>query len=182
MKCPVCTSYHALQLLSMSDGLRLHQCPSCQGRWIRSDDYWRWRSSGEHPAASSVDPPQLADEGQPEIRFCPEDGYLLARFEVGAEPNFWIDQCRNCSGVWLDGGEWEHLVHEGLSDRLHLILSPQWQDEIRKARREETEQKQWLRQLGEEDLGRIAEIKEWLDGHPKRSQLYAYLRFHERAV
>lgn len=183
MKCPLCTGHKVLQLHETPRGLRLRQCSNCEGRWVRSDDYWRWRANVENQRQDppSDPPPELAQIGEPEVRFCPEDGYVLARFDVGPDQAFWIDQCRNCAGVWLDAGEWEHLVHAGLSDRLHLILSADWQDELRKAMRGDTERQQWLRQLGEADLARIAEIKEWLDDHPKRSQLYAYLRFHERA-
>ena len=66
--------------------------------------------------------PEATVPEEPELRFCPEDGYILARFHVGSSHPFMIDQCRNCSGVWLDGGEWEALQAGGLSNRMHLIL------------------------------------------------------------
>jgi Zn-finger nucleic acid-binding protein len=184
MKCPVCVEHHTLQLDAEPGQLRVRRCVGCGGRWIRSDDYWRWRAHQSPGAAGPpTQPVPSSGEGEkPGHRFCPEDGYLLARFLVGSPHEFSIDQCRNCSAVWLDSGEWEALQAAGLSDRLHLILSAEWQDDIRRAEREATERKQWLRQLGEEDLERISDFKAWIDGHPKRSELYAFLRFHERAV
>ena len=126
--------------------------------------------------------PTTSAPSEPGLRFCPEDGYVLARYEVGSPHAFLIDQCRNCAGVWCDPGEWEALSEGGLAEHLHLILSEEWQDELAAAGRAAAEGEQWLRQLGAEDLTRISEIKAWLDGHPKRSELYAFLRVHERAV
>jgi len=183
MKCPACGSDRNLQIATLSEGLRGRACPDCGGRWVRSEDYWRWRSQKPEIAVQPGRSPTTGGEPQPAApRFCPDDGYLLARFEVGPPHAFAIDQCRHCSGVWLDAGEWESLAAGGLADRLHLILSDEWQEELWAAERSAVEQRQWLRQLGEADLARITEVKEWLDHHPKRSQLYAFLRFHERAV
>ena len=106
----------------------------------------------------------------------------MERFEVGAPHAFLIDQCRHCSGVWLDAGEWEALCDGGLADRLHLILSEEWQDELHSARRDIEDGELWHRELGASDFQRISEIKKWMDAHPKRSELYAFLKFHEGAV
>jgi hypothetical protein len=35
-------------------------------------------------------------------------------------------------------------------------------------------------ELDDADRERITEMREWLDAHPQRSELYAFLRFHER--
>jgi len=29
--------------------------------------------------------------------------------------------------------------------------------------------------VGKDDLAKVKQIKQWLDGHPRRSELYAYL-------
>lgn len=180
MNCPSCDSSRTLQVETVSSGLRCRECPECHGRWLRSDDYWRWRSRDPEPGVSPTESP--SGEDGTGLRWCPEDGYLLARFHVGPPHGFSIEQCRTCSGVWFDRGEWEALLEGGLVLRLNHILSEEWQDELRAQRRASLEEEQWERQLGRESLQRIREIKEWLDSHPKRSELYAFLRFHERAV
>lgn len=189
MNCPTCPTHQTLRIQTLAEGLRVRECPACGGRWLRSDDYWRWRSRSSAPPGEpdGGDAPgsgaEHADEAEePKLRFCPEDGYLLARFQVGPPHGFLIDQCRNCSGIWLDSGEWEELSRGGLADRLHLVLSEEWQDEIRGARRGTREEESWRRRLGETDHARITEIKAWLDAHPRRSELYAFLRVHERTV
>jgi len=184
MKCPACSTDQTLQVSTAPEGLRTRRCPSCDGCWVRSQDYWRWMS--QRVAESSPAPVEsIPTSGAPRElghRFCPEDGYTLERFEVGAPHAFLIDQCGNCSGAWLDAGEWEALCEGGLADRLHLILSEEWQDQLQAARRDDGDGARWSRELGPADLARITEIKEWLDEHPKRGELYAFLRFHERAM
>ena len=182
MTCPACKSESELRLETVDGGLRVRECPTCEGRWVRSDDYWRWWSKVGEAAPSPHPTPEATVPEEPELRFCPEDGYILARFHVGSSHPFMIDQCRNCSGVWLDGGEWEALQAGGLSNRMHLILSEEWQDDLRKAQRESIEEEGWLRRLGEADLARIRDIREWMNSHPKRSELYAFLKVHERVV
>lgn len=184
MKCPSCAARPTLLLDASPSEPRLHYCPKCTGRWIRAADYWSWqaRAGLSRPDRNAAPTPVSGDVERTPLRFCPDDGYLLARFVVGGPHAFSIDQCRSCAGAWFDAGEWEALRDGGLATQLHLVLSDEWQDELRKAQRESNEREQWLRQLGAGDLKRIAEVKEWLDNHPKRSELYAYLRFHERAV
>ena len=181
MKCPRCPSRPTLRRTREPLELMSHECPDCHGRWLRSDSYWRWVAKGNAPDAAATElRPARADDARG-IRFCPEDGYVLAPYSVGDPLAFAVDQCRTCSGVWFDGGEWESLLEHGLAARLDDILSEDWQDELREAHDERRETEQWRRQLGD-DLDRIQEIKTWLDDHPKRSELYAFLRIHERVV
>ncbi|MEM7417464.1 MAG: zf-TFIIB domain-containing protein [Gemmatimonadota bacterium] len=161
-----------------SEGLRNKACGACGGRWVELSDYWRWRASGvETEGSVATTSIVLAEEAL--FRACPSDGYRLAQYDVGDPLAFSLDQCRNCGGVWFDGGEWESLIAHRLSDQLPLILSDEWQSRVQEAARRDLERKQWERQLGA-DLGRIEEIKSWLDEHPKRSELYAFLNVHGR--
>lgn len=183
MECPACETHQILRIRTLTEGIRTRECPSCEGRWIQSDDYWRWRSRSSETLAVEDDVASpVAEDDQPALRFCPADGYILARFRVGAPHRFSVEQCRNCSGIWLDRGEWEALRAGGLARRLHLVLSEEWQDEIRAAEQKVTEDERWRSRLGDADYDRISELKRWLDSHPRRSELYAFLRFHERAV
>lgn len=183
MDCPACSVRHTLRVVRAEDAPPIHRCPACGGTWLRSADYWRWRA--EHPR--NVPPPSpdeisLERSEEPELKSCPEDAYVLARFRVGPGDSFSIDQCRTCGGVWFDPGEWGLLEDEGLHLHLHHVLSEEWEEELKEVERRRDERERWIRQLGEENFERISEVKAWLDDHPKRSELYAFLRFHERAV
>lgn len=103
----------------------------------------------------------------------------MARYEVGDPLTFSLDQCRTCGGVWFDQGEWESLRAHGLTKEVPSILSDRWQERLHESERRDVERQQWQRQLGP-DLERMEEIKAWLDDHPKRSELYAFLSVHTR--
>ncbi len=174
----IASPFSALETASTPEGLRVRECPTCGGRWVRSDDYWRWRAHATEPWPTATDDAGFSTH-EPEptaFRFCPEDNYLLTRYQVGPPHSFSIDQCRSCSGIWLDAGEWEALMRGGLAIKLRSILSQAWQDEIRAAPSAESDEERWRGQLALADLERITEIKAWLDRHPKRNHLYAYLR------
>ena len=181
MNCPSCTPRRGLSPSASPDGARFHHCARCDGRWIRTADYWRWRaratlSEPDTRQAPSSMPAEIERSG---LRFCPDDGYLLTRFLVGSPHSFTIDQCRNCGGAWFDTGEWETLLDGGLATQLHRILSDEWQDRLHRVDRETQDPEPWVLEFDDADRRRILEIKEWLDGHPDGPELYAFLRFHE---
>jgi hypothetical protein len=86
----------------------------------------------------------------------------------------------SCEGVWLDADEWSALRAGEFHRHLHEIFTDEWQERIRKATDRERHEAQWQRQLGSADYRRIRHIKNWLEEHSKRSELYAYLGVHER--
>ncbi|HET7462145.1 MAG TPA: zf-TFIIB domain-containing protein [Longimicrobium sp.] len=178
MRCPVCKPALELQPQALESSLTVHGCPNCHGSWVRAADYWRWRA--EHtPSQPSAPPsgggarPEPADtEG---LKLCPDDGHILGRYRVGHGLGFAVDHCRNCDGVWLDANEWEALRQAGVHEHLPEVYSDEWQREVRAEDRREREQAQWTRQLGEADFARVREVRAWIDAHPHRSELYAFL-------
>ena len=179
MKCPACSSSIAPRLAMGKQGPSTIRCEHCGGTWLRAVDYWRW--AAEQPREASPDlPSSTVAEDHQGLRYCPDDGYVMARFRVTRHPGFYLDQCRTCSGVWLDQGEWEELAELGLQARLGEVLSEEWELALRKKEKEAHEAEMWERRLGGEDLERIREIKSWLADHPKRSELLAFLGVHRR--
>lgn len=181
MNCPSCTPRRTLSPGASPNGPRFHHCERCEGRWIRTADYWRWRARAtlSEPAVVAAPGSMPAEIERSGLRFCPDDGYLLTRFLVGAPHSFTIDQCLKCGGAWFDAGEWEALLGGGLATQLHRILSDEWQNRLHRVERGAEDPEPWVLELDEADRERIIEIKRWLEAHPQRSELYAFLRFHE---
>ena len=181
MRCPVCKPPQSLEPDSLEEGqLASRRCPNCNGHWIRTADFWKWRARRQNapelpaPEASTA-PPEPAG-----LRICPDCDYVLARYQVGRGLGFSVDRCRNCEGAWLDGGEWEALRSRNLHDDLPLIFDEAWQRSARRAMQEQATEDNFRRRLGDEDFQRAQEIREWLDPHPKRSELFAYLQMRHR--
>jgi Zn-finger nucleic acid-binding protein len=169
MDCPVCKPTQALVLAPLEGGnLTARRCPSCNGHWIRSTDFWRWRAiAGENlpetPApAGALTPPEAG------------------RYKVGHGVGFTVDRCRHCEGAWLDGGEWEALRLRNLHDDLPQIFDDAWQRAVKREVQELTSEESFRRRLGDETDQRAHETRAWLDAHPRRSELFAYLQLKQR--
>jgi Zn-finger nucleic acid-binding protein len=179
MRCPVCKPAPELQPQTPDASPTVHACPNCHGTWVRAADYWRWRAEHRADLAAAAPAPTAGARSEPAdtdgLKLCPEDGHILGRYRVGHGLGFAVDHCRNCDGVWLDANEWEALRQAGVHGSLTEIYSEEWQREVRAEDRREREQAQWIRQLGEADFARVREVREWLDAHPHRSELYAFL-------
>jgi Zn-finger nucleic acid-binding protein len=182
MHCPVCKPPRSLEPASLEEGrLTARRCPSCNGHWIRSADFWRWRAHLREPlpettaSGSSAAAPETGG-----LRLCPDCNHVLARYRVGHGVGFTIDHCRNCEGAWLDGGEWDALRVRNLHDDLPRIFDETWQHAVKRDVQEQTTEDSFRRRLGEADYQRARDFRDWLDPHPKRSELLAYLQLKHR--
>lgn len=180
MRCPTCSQRSDLVTTQLEPHLGAHTCTRCQGQWVRAAAYWKWRALGDgadHPVEGAVPCVEVAD--RPALLQCPECRHILGRYHVGARVPFTVDRCRNCEGAWFDAGEWAALRAGEFHLRLHEIFTDEWQKQVRDEQRKEREEEQWARQLGAADHRRLRHVKAWIDAHPKRSELYAYLGVHE---
>ena len=114
------------------------------------------------------------------LRRCPDCDYILARVRVGHGIPFTVDRCRHCEGAWLDGGEWDALKERRLHDDLYLIFDDAWQKSIRREEHVRVTEDSFRRRLGDEAYNRAREIRGWLDDHPARSEIFAYLQLRDR--
>ena len=181
MHCPVCQNSSPLAPEALEPHLTAWHCAGCGGHWIRLADYWRWRAQAK---VESRGTPEALDSGAPApdsdtdtfgIKRCPDCQYVLGRFIVGRNVPFALDRCRNCSGAWLDRDEWATLKRRGLHDDLHLIFSDEWQKGARLEEQRRVAEARLRRRFGSGDYARVREVKGWLDDHPKRSELLAFI-------
>lgn len=176
MHCPLCA--HELHPLELEPGLPAARCPRCTGHWLRLGDYANWRAAQPRdlPVVAGASPPAEVGPDGALLKQCPDCGQILTRFRVGHGVTFRLEQCRRCQGVWFDGSEWDILRARNLHDDLHVIFSDPWQHTLaaeRSLHRTEAQFEQWL---GVEGYERVREMKAWVDSHPYRTELLAYLQ------
>jgi Zn-finger nucleic acid-binding protein len=176
MKCPAC-KVPSLEQHSIEVDLPALACQRCGGIWISGAAYWKWIKDGSPAlptdAAIERSAPEVSDDGP--AKLCPLCGRLLIRFKVGHGTGFHVERCGECAGMWFDAREWEILRGLNLHRRLHLLCSDDGQAAIAREQRQAAYEEFLLEKLGVADLGEIKRVKAWIDQHPRRSELYAYL-------
>ena len=177
MHCPVCKNY-SLAADEPEEGLAAQSCSHCQGRWIASFQYWKWKdASGKSLPEKPADPSgELPVQDNKKAKLCPECGHFLRQYPVGHAMAFGLDRCGNCGGVWFDQNEWETLKSRNLHDDVHKIFSQIWQSQVRNEEYQQAMTAFYLKKFGEADYQKVLEIKEWIANHPHQAELRAFLQ------
>ncbi len=117
MNCPACD--HTLTPTDVG-GLTVDVCEGgCAGLWF--DNFELEKVDEAHESAGE---PLLDVEGDPSVRpdgdrrfDCPACGdFVMHRYFFSVEREIEVDECPNCAGVWLDGGELGALRRQFESD------------------------------------------------------------------
>lgn len=174
LKCPGC-SKPGLQRESLIESLSGQRCSSCRGLWIVAKDYWSWLNGRGNSPAGEPAPLALDAEDSCKSKLCPSCGTILMRFRVGQGNAFQIDQCSSCLGMWFDRNEWEILHFHGLHDDLHHICSSGWQRHVKEEEFRSRVDEYFTRRFGEKDYQYLKEIRAWLEKHPQRDVMLAFL-------
>ena len=175
MNCPICEPVRSLAIAELAPGLSSYQCPNCHGNWVRLEQYTRWRDRSPNPEATFPSSTAAAAEPPAKLRRCPDCSYILARYRVASDASFVLDRCRKCHGVWFDRDEWQLVEGRGLALRLADVFSDEWQRDIRQADQAASIERMFEHRLGSEELARAREVRDWINSHPKKSELLAYL-------
>lgn len=109
MYCPVC--YQSLESIRLGS-VHLDRCPRCQGIWFDHDEL-RQAKDITVPQAVWLDVEMWTDETKIRARhsgkLCPKCDAFTFTLRYG-QSRIEIDYCHNCSGVWLDSGEFEAII------------------------------------------------------------------------
>ena len=173
----------AMETVSFRGVPTARHCPVTGGLWIRPDAYWAWRAGQpdrfpgliEDGPAGDVAPTDPAAADSPAGKHCPEDGAFLIRHRVGHGLSMHLDRCGRCGGMWFDPGEWEQLRNHDLLDRLHLIFTSAWQARVRQEQRAQQAVAQAHELFGAQIATTLGEVRELLQHHPRRAEMWAYL-------
>ena len=175
MKCPVCASKRTTTE-TLTDGLSAQKCESCGGHWISHKNYQTWQSTlGDISDHTSFTEVQIELEDHKGATLCPDCGKILLKYKVGHGLDFYVDHCSACGGIWLDENEWEALEAQNLHDEIHRIFSTAWQKEIRDENLAQTMENVFRNRFGDETYKKIKDIRKWIEGHPRKDELLAFL-------
>jgi Zn-finger nucleic acid-binding protein len=178
MKCPVCKT-EELDFSSLENNLMSRYCDKCGGNWIPSFEYWKWREQHKdglpETQAEQAVPPNPAPSSALIVKLCPECNKILIQYRVGHGANFSIDKCGNCGGIWFDKNEWEALKARDLHDDVYLIFTAPWQDKVRGQESRRAQEARYRNKFGDEGFNEMQRVKAWIDGHPRKQEILAYL-------
>ena len=99
--CPKCREPELVEKMLSDDATHIDVCPSCRGGWF---------DVSELAAVLSVAVDSLTpdDESLKTSRICPNCGVPLSQI-MYPETSIEVDVCEDCSGVWLDQGEFRGI-------------------------------------------------------------------------
>ncbi len=182
MNCPVCPNQSLVPTDSPSDPLT-HVCPSCRGRFLAFNDHLAWL---ERTSTGPVRPPEVIPtlpastppEPARKARVCPHCSRILTRFRISLDLPFTLDRCATCAGVWFDAPEWQ-LVHDSkLLPGLHHLFNDTHQHKLATEERRRLHDARCRTIVGDESFDRIRAFKQWVDAHPHKDVLMAFLEDH----
>lgn len=172
MKCPGCKRDTLFP--SYIDGLfRAHTCSVCEGNWILIEDYVVWKQ--KNPEYEFSETADFQYEDSKNALLCPITGAIMQKFKLTHDSEHRLDYSPQVGGVWLDKGEWEFLKQENLAGCLNAIFTSQWQKTIRENSAKVSFAEIYQEKFGEESYAQIKETRKWLDEHPCKADLIAYL-------
>lgn len=175
MNCPVCKTTE-LTPGKLEAKLPAFNCANCRGKWIQGAAYWKWlEEHGENLPEREVPTDDLPLSETLEPLDCPECQWRMVKYRVGHGTGFSLDHCHSCKGLWFDRNEWEVLKKRNLHDDINSILTAFWQAEALKEDRKKRLERINTNKFGADDYAEIKRIRAWLDGHPKKQELLAYL-------
>ncbi|MEX0654412.1 MAG: zf-TFIIB domain-containing protein [Phycisphaeraceae bacterium] len=177
MRCPACQQGQ-LTRDELDANLITSACTACGGHWVRAFQYWKWRErqgASLPPIEPEGDLAGSAERDSGAGKRCPECGTFLIRRQVGKGFAFHLDRCGHCGGLWFDRDEWATLKQHHLHDDVHFVFTEAWQAERRREQQEQAEQRRLREQLGEADLARLHEVRQWIEQHPQRHVILAQL-------
>jgi Zn-finger nucleic acid-binding protein len=178
MSCPVCKS-PCLENHQLETGLQSSKCKQCSGVWIAAESYESWLAS--KPPIAEVKAPNedisLSSGETPGIKFCPSCQYILRAYKIGRSLDFSVSRCNRCGGVWFDRNEWDILRARKMHADVHLIFSDSWQNSIKEEDHAASMESIWSHQFGAADFAEIKRIRNWIESHPKKAEIYAYLMY-----
>ncbi|WP_233468340.1 zf-TFIIB domain-containing protein [Zooshikella ganghwensis] len=151
-----------------------HTCDHCGGNWVLLKDYLRWKEANPDYQFEQATIEVEAEDSKRAMT-CPQTGKLMVKYRISKDTDHRLDLSPDVHGIWLDKGEWDLLKKAGLAGNLNAIFTDPWQRKIREANAKEVFEQLYKEQFGDDDYQKLKQTRDWINQHPKRSDLLAYL-------
>jgi Zn-finger nucleic acid-binding protein len=175
MSCPVCKNT-PLESVALEQQMPAHKCPRCTGIWLMASEYRQWlKSQPPPPSDESMTEMPIPTWDVPTAKVCPNCGRLMVRYKVLPLGTLVLDRCGQCHGVWFDRAEWNVISSGKLSANVDQFFSQPWQTKIHEEEARASFEKIYRDRFGK-DYAKVREVWDWLQSHPQRSLLLAYLQ------
>lgn len=172
MKCPSCKGSN-LSPSFIEDLFRAHTCCDCGGNWIFIDDYLVWLEHNKEYSFTNNDTFEVDDTKT--ALFCPVTSAIMQKYRISNHSEHRVDYSPSVGGIWLDSGEWEYLKEHKLAGSLNKLITNEWQKRLRDENAELTFSEIYSERFGEESYKKVKEIREWINNHPNKMDLRAYI-------
>ncbi len=175
MKCPVCKTAD-LKYAEEDLGLRCYSCNSCEGDWIRFEDYINWKNKIQLEE-SSLD---TANDYLPEydskiVNLCPDCGKILIKYTVLPEFSFKVDHCSSCNGVWLDKNEWETLIKNDSHHDMNSFFTGPWQQKLKREMTRQRFEEHYIKKFGKDNYDKLKDMRDWIQDSSFKDEAMAFL-------
>ncbi len=103
------------------EGIEVDRCTFCKGIWFDLQEHVALKNrKGSEAidvgAAGGIGKEFHADLDAKRDIDCPVCKTRLVKLSDPRQPHIWFEKCQNCSGVFLDAGEFTDLKHHTLGD------------------------------------------------------------------
>jgi Zn-finger nucleic acid-binding protein len=180
MDCPKCKQ--PLSHMRLQGGISAQHCTVCDGNWLPGLTYIAWQKIDRKLLEEMPELPQskLTIDNFPTPQdsrggLCPECRRILSRARVSVQPEFSLERCMQCEGIWCDRGEWDLLIQLGLAHHIERIFSNNWQTTIKAKRQSELERQAIVDKIGLELAEKLFALAAELERHPNGDFAAAYI-------
>ncbi len=170
MRCCSCKKSD-LEPRELEHGLLAASCPECQGALLPLMNYRYWAEHSHHITDTHT---ELAEEAAG-AKQCPKCSGMMTKYRIGVGTQNRLELCAHCDEVWLDAGEWDLVKTLNLHDKLSSVFTDAWQRNIRRQKEKASMHAHFSKIIGEQDFLRVEEFKEWMDEHPKHSDIKHFI-------
>lgn len=179
MHCPKCKNKD-LTAIKIDKGLSAMGCQQCSGALISLLYYRDWAElsannqlNDQRVSAEDIDLENVNDTST--ALNCPKCARLMRKFRISGCHNNRLDLCNSCDDVWLDDVEWQMLQALQMSNLMPSIFTIPWQTKVRIQAQDEDRKQRYIKILGEDDLNKSEQLRQWLKYHPKRQDIMFYI-------